>query len=52
MKRICFLTMLFFITMLCGCKGYEPKMTSEMAIEAVLEEGQQYLVEAFDEWQS
>lgn len=52
MKRICFLSMLFFITMLCGCKGYEPKMTSEMAIRAVLEEGQQYLVEAFDEWQS
>ena len=52
MKRICFLTMLFFSAMLCGCKGYEPKMTSEMAIEAVLEEGQQYLVEAFDEWQS
>ncbi len=52
MKRICFLTMLFFSAMLCGCKGYEPKMTSEMAIRAVLEEGQQYLVEAFDEWQS
>lgn len=52
MRRICFLAMLFAITMLCGCKGYEQKMTSEMAIEVVLEEGQQYFAEEFDEWQS
>ncbi|MCH5273194.1 MAG: hypothetical protein J1E35_05925 [Lachnospiraceae bacterium] len=52
MRRIGFCSVLFIIALLCGCKGYEPKMTSETAIEAVLANGQQYLVEEFDEWQS
>ncbi len=52
MKNAFFVSALFLIAMLCGCKGYEPAMTGEAAIEAVLAEGQQYFAEGFDEWQS
>lgn len=52
MRNAFFVSVLFIVIMLCGCKSYEPAMTSETAIELVLTEGQRYFVEEFDEWQS